>query len=128
MVCFFFKQKTAYEMRISDWSSDVCSSDLLRSQGVTDLRPYLLAHRDCVRKAAARLRVTGVNPYTLALFEADHEHQLRSVLDAVLLPATDAILIDELVALWEGRQKVDGETVYTSLQTRRIQSHAPPHL
>src|SRR3546814_8764477 len=30
-VVFFFKQKTAYEMRISDWSSDVCSSDLLRN-------------------------------------------------------------------------------------------------
>src|SRR3546814_11449584 len=30
LVCFFFfKQKTAYDMRISDWSSDVCSSDLL---------------------------------------------------------------------------------------------------
>src|SRR3546814_8878661 len=29
---FFFKQKTAYEMRISDWSSDVCSSDLDREQ------------------------------------------------------------------------------------------------
>src|SRR3546814_20257990 len=28
MVFFFFKQKTAYELRISDWSSDVCSSDL----------------------------------------------------------------------------------------------------
>src|SRR3546814_3446334 len=28
---FFFKQKTAYEMRISDWSSDVCSSDLVGS-------------------------------------------------------------------------------------------------
>src|SRR3546814_8058966 len=28
---FFFKQKTAYEMRISDWSSDVCSSDLLQA-------------------------------------------------------------------------------------------------
>src|SRR3546814_21130908 len=28
---FFFKQKTAYEMRISDWSSDVCSSDLRRA-------------------------------------------------------------------------------------------------
>src|SRR3546814_9783494 len=27
-ICFFVKQKTAYEMRISDWSSDVCSSDL----------------------------------------------------------------------------------------------------
>src|SRR3546814_5826638 len=32
-VFFFFKQKTAYEMRISDWSSDVCSSDLLAQQG-----------------------------------------------------------------------------------------------
>src|SRR3546814_2717188 len=29
VIIFFFKQKTAYEMRISDWSSDVCSSDLL---------------------------------------------------------------------------------------------------
>src|SRR3546814_6140111 len=30
---FFFKQKTAYEMRISDWSSDVCSSDLACGRG-----------------------------------------------------------------------------------------------
>src|SRR3546814_2409114 len=30
---FFFKQKTAYEMRISDWSSDVCSSDLQHPAG-----------------------------------------------------------------------------------------------
>src|SRR3546814_10581663 len=44
---FFFKQKTAYEMRISDWSSDVCSSDLvdpipadLRGQ-----RPFDICHR-----------------------------------------------------------------------------------
>src|SRR3546814_6868746 len=34
---FFFKQKTAYEMRISDWSSDVCSSDLLRIDNVETL-------------------------------------------------------------------------------------------
>src|SRR3546814_20482224 len=32
---FFFKQKTAYEMRISDWSSDVCSSDLQGGQRLT---------------------------------------------------------------------------------------------
>src|SRR3546814_10161297 len=31
---FFFKQKTAYEMRISDWSSDVCSSDLAAAQSI----------------------------------------------------------------------------------------------
>src|SRR3546814_1535451 len=33
LYCFFFKQKTAYEMRISDWSSDVCSSDLRAEHG-----------------------------------------------------------------------------------------------
>src|SRR3546814_2182398 len=37
LLCFFFfKQKTAYEMRISDWSSDVCSSDLRRNGVVLD--------------------------------------------------------------------------------------------
>src|SRR3546814_3842403 len=37
---FFFKQKTAYEMRISDWSSDVCASDLRA------MAPAGAAHRD----------------------------------------------------------------------------------
>src|SRR3546814_6807609 len=41
MVCFFFffKQKTAYEMRISDWSSDVCSSDLEESAQAGAAKP-----------------------------------------------------------------------------------------
>src|SRR3546814_4166061 len=52
-VFFFFKQKTAYEMRISDWSSDVCSSDLYASEMVSyaDLilpdTTYLERH-DCI--------------------------------------------------------------------------------
>src|SRR3546814_9535217 len=46
---FFFKQKTAYEMRISDWSSDVCSSDLHgHSVG------WLVRHQ-----AGHRLRLSG---------------------------------------------------------------------
>src|SRR3546814_10899932 len=36
MMFFFFKQKTAYEMRISDWSSDVCSSDLAESDDIIE--------------------------------------------------------------------------------------------
>src|SRR3546814_2670629 len=43
---FFFKQKTAYEMRISDWSSDVCSSDLEADQR---LERFALGH---VREAS----------------------------------------------------------------------------
>src|SRR3546814_3108025 len=38
LLFFFFKQKTAYEMRISDWSSDVCSSDLGTSNWCVRLR------------------------------------------------------------------------------------------
>src|SRR3546814_4312261 len=39
--CFiFFKQKTAYELRISDWSSDVCSSDLSRGLHLGEGRPW----------------------------------------------------------------------------------------
>src|SRR3546814_10447038 len=49
-ICFlFFKQKTAYEMSISDWSSDVCSSDLLY-----------------VRHSVSRPLYCGVKPHLLA--------------------------------------------------------------
>src|SRR3546814_9926273 len=39
LIVFFFKQKTAYEMRISDWSSDVCSSELGARVGGGDFHP-----------------------------------------------------------------------------------------
>src|SRR3546814_1319916 len=60
VVCvFFFKQKTAYEMRISDWSSDVCSSDLLhrrRWRGAARLRRRrrVAVRRLCPREAEGR--------------------------------------------------------------------------
>src|SRR3546814_1490275 len=44
-IFFFFKQKTAYEMRISDWSSDLCSSDLLTPAAETAMRDYLRKNR-----------------------------------------------------------------------------------
>src|SRR3546814_9944774 len=40
---FVFKQKTAYEMRISDWSSDVCSSDLIEQAGVASIARHAVA-------------------------------------------------------------------------------------
>src|SRR3546814_6602544 len=51
---FFFKQKTAYEMRISDWSSDVCSSDRPRKDDIC----YATQNRqDAVRDLASRCDV-----------------------------------------------------------------------
>src|SRR3546814_8384146 len=55
-VCvFFFKQKTAYEMRISDWSSDVCSSELGSAEMALDLslEPGQQMLRDGLRRFLA---------------------------------------------------------------------------
>src|SRR3546814_9831040 len=57
---FFFKQKTAYEMRISDWSSDVCSSDL-----AGDLRRILGQEGVQLRLALARRMQPPLYPETL---------------------------------------------------------------
>src|SRR3546814_1938987 len=54
---FFFKQKTAYEMRISDWSSDVCSSDLIRTS------PY---SSHSISEIAVQLQLVGPAPLIAA--------------------------------------------------------------
>src|SRR3546814_13545660 len=53
---FFFKQKTAYEMRISDWSSDVCSSDLaaLHDGGLHDEGRFIAIQRTFFDRDDAR--------------------------------------------------------------------------
>src|SRR3546814_7995071 len=72
---FFFKQKTAYEMRISDWSSDVCSSDLgvTKPSPVTTIRrivipfvgpcprkgPHQIGRRASIKKASRSLRASA---------------------------------------------------------------------
>src|SRR3546814_17259537 len=73
---FFFKQKTAYEMRISDWSSDVCSSDL-----------YWLAGPLSLAAAAAGLFVVG-------LWAARSYERMAAIKDP------GAIVIDEVVGQW----------------------------
>src|SRR3546814_4797710 len=56
---FFFKQKTAYEMRISDWSSDVCSSDLLVRELTTKVALTCGQDRDADHAGPAKLRPGG---------------------------------------------------------------------
>src|SRR3546814_12687102 len=57
-VFFYFKQKTAYEMRISDWSSDVCSSDLVQKFfGVARARSRL--HAEAAVSANLALPLLG---------------------------------------------------------------------
>src|SRR3546814_5854885 len=65
-VVFFFKQKTAYEMRISDWSSDVCSSDLALSV-FGQVNDEALTLRDSIASLLGAVDDVRNIPRTLAL-------------------------------------------------------------
>src|SRR3546814_1823558 len=78
VVFFFFKQKTAYEMRISDWSSDVCSSDLVerRMRGEISARTdatgqeLTSVNADQVRTVVGRLVQEGAKSIAVCLLHS----------------------------------------------------------
>src|SRR3546814_2779413 len=72
MFFFFFKQKTAYEMRISDWSSDVCSSDLLLTTTDPWFRP-----NDCTLGPDGALYVTDFYNRIIGHYEVPLTHPGR---------------------------------------------------
>src|SRR3546814_2071941 len=87
-IIFFFKQKTAYEMRISDWSSDVCSSDLaveylvrdrlaaLGLDAVAELTHFALTSED-VNSAAYALTVQRA---VTRVRSEEHTSELQSLM------------------------------------------------
>src|SRR3546814_8710067 len=77
---FFFKQKTAYEMRISDWSSDVCSSDLQPS--LSEVEAVLERFTGPIAQVPpvySALKVDGKRAYDLARAGEAVEMRTRSV-------------------------------------------------
>src|SRR3546814_313918 len=111
---FFFKQKTAYEMRISDWSSDVCSSDLgeVRTTGVpfrvTDGETQIVAVRQ------------GLGMTTLPCFVGDADPLL------VRVPGTDLHLHGTLWLLTQGEtRKTKRVRLFTEFISRRLAAYAP---
>src|SRR3546814_15010277 len=102
---FFFKPKTADEMRISDWSSDVCSSDLETLAAATVLLP---TRRACRSLQAAFLRASGgvplLLPRLLPLGDLDPEELLfeapsfAGAGEAELPPAVSAVPRQPLLA------------------------------
>src|SRR3546814_9574451 len=59
---FFVKQKTAYEMRISDWSSDVCSSDLVTARAQAELATLVQRRLHDRRRRPEELDAVGPAP------------------------------------------------------------------
>src|SRR3546814_496382 len=74
---FFFKQKTAYEMLISDWSSDVCSSDLVSSS----ISFAMSTPRTSAPSAAPRRRMDNVISYLLSQYAVEEARHIGRRLD-----------------------------------------------
>src|SRR3546814_4025048 len=108
----FFKQKTAYDMRISDWSSDVCSSDLLMlGLGETD---------DEIEQAIIDIRAANVDVVTFGQYMRPTKNHL---------PVQRFVTPDEFnayrdLALSKGfLEVVSGPLVRSSYRAERVLNH-----
>src|SRR3546814_1952026 len=121
---FFFKQKTAYEMRISDWSSDVCSSDLaLVAVGHVVAHGLVLrAQRDAAAGLAAHAhRVGAAIRGAIGHVVADHVAGLGRVGDGVALAlgavhhlAADVVAVDAVADIAAGHGAGRGRDLLAS--------------
>src|SRR3546814_12639989 len=87
---FFFKQKTAYEMRISDWSSDVCSSDLICAPDVSASFAFFRCRRPM--KALLEAAFFGCDEMLLRFVGlAEHFGQMLDGADEIVFFAQTAV-------------------------------------
>src|SRR3546814_12122512 len=113
VVFFFFKQKTAYEMRISDWSSDVCSSDLHIIKNL----PKSQASGVSGRVANAKVEVDTVPTFT---DKAKFLAYVKKTGDFDLM--TTGMNASAVKARWENKKKVPGigETQIVKLSLTKV--------
>src|SRR3546814_3566364 len=99
LLVFFFKQKTAYEMRISDWSSDVCSSDLQFGKGKgKDAATVLGALAGAIGGHMAEQQIRATNTYDVTV--------------SMETGSTRVINVPELGGLSTGEKvRIDGNTI-----------------
>src|SRR3546814_10737195 len=113
LLFFFFKQKTAYDMRISDWSSDVCSSDLGAKQTAGSLGRSA-GHR----RLAGRMRRLGTR-------QAEKAARLVEHLAEGVEPAIESDQIEEIAMLAGGGVGPFAGRAGTGLWSRETELEAP---
>ncbi len=113
-----------YGAEVSIWDEDLSAVartfDDLRRQGVANLRAHLEARPELGAEMARAIRINAVNPATLALFGARSAATFISSVDQVLTPASYAVFVDELCAMWEGRNSFRAVTENRTLDGRII--------
>ncbi len=91
-----------------DFSEVKAYMDELLSQGVTDLKAYLMANPAVVHEAMRRIKILDVNQATLKLFGAESKEDLLEHIDQVLAPATHPLIVEELVSMGQGAAEFEG--------------------
>src|SRR3546814_8812473 len=94
MCFFFFKQKTAYELRISDWSSDVCSSDLETSNYSYELTGLSKQH---IAHAVAVATATPVDKIQAYFCELENDEDLRRAITSTVRASRHRHLTAEIM-------------------------------
>jgi PAS domain S-box-containing protein len=115
-----FFQRAPVALWDEDFSAVIGMLDTLRRSGVTDLRGYFEANPALLSHAIDLVRLNDVNEFTVELFEADEKQGLLRSLANVFLPETEAMFLEELVTLWEGRRRFESETIMRTLKGRRL--------
>lgn len=104
---------------ISLWEEDYTAIkrefDNLRTQGIQDIRTYLLSNPNAVDHFMSMIRVLDVNQKTLDLFGAANKEMLIANLNKVFGDKTRAHFINELAAMWDGKTFYERESVNYSL-------------
>ena len=113
-------QKARVALWDEDFSPVLEMLDRLRTEGVRDLRRYFHEHPKLLIDAIDLVRLNDVNEYTLKLFEAERKDDLLRSLASVFVPESEAIFLEELVTLWEGRRSFESEMALRTVKGRRL--------
>jgi PAS domain S-box-containing protein len=102
-----------------DFSAVKAALDTLLATGVQDLRGYLAAHPEFVRRTIGLVRILDVNQATLRMFGARYKSELMDSLHKVFVPESEKVFAEELIAIAEQRAAFESEIVLATLQGER---------
>lgn len=111
-------------VRVSLWEEDFSGVldqlELLKSQGIADLRSHLAGRPDLVVQLAGHVRTNDINQYTLELFEASDKEELQQSLARLFVPETYPVLVEQMAILAGGGRSFDGEMKLQTLKGRTL--------
>jgi PAS domain S-box-containing protein len=103
-----------------DFSEVRRAIDDLRSRGIRDFRTYFATHPDLVQHVRTMVKTLDVNDVAVRLFAARGREELLGSLHKILVPETREVLVEELIAIAEGRTSYEGETALQRLSGERL--------